>query len=79
MVRCLLGDMVSQSLQSSLSSPNFHYPKQTSNHCESRFFCDTFPENPALCIEPCFKLYHEAIKNQIYEEGLDCYKILIYV
>ena len=27
MVKCLLGDMVSQSLQSSLSSPNFHYLK----------------------------------------------------
>ena len=44
-------------------------------HCESRFFCDACPEYPALCIKPCFKLYHEAIKNRIYEEWLDCYKM----
>ena len=41
---------------------------QTTNHRKSRFFCDPLPENPVLCIEPCFKLYHEAIKNRIYEE-----------
>ena len=87
MVKHLLSDMVSQSLQSSLSSPNFHYLKQfpqkeghkkkypsykcrhcsmvsqTTNRRESRVFCDACPENSALCIEPCFKLYYEAIKN----------------
>ena len=35
---------------------------------ESRFFCDACPQKPALCIEPCFQLYHEAIKNRISEE-----------
>ena len=40
----------------------------TTNHCESRLFYDACPEYPALCIEPCFKLYHEALKNRIYEE-----------
>ena len=103
MVKYLLGDMVSQSSQSSLGSPNFHYLKQfpqkkghkkkypsykcrhcsmgsqTTNCRESRFFCDACLENPALCIEPCFKLYHGAIKNRVHEEWLDCYKILIYV
>ena len=92
MVKYPLGDMVSQSLQSSLSSHNFHYLKQfpqkeghkkkypsykcrhcsvgsqTTNRLESRSFCDACPENPALCTESCFKLYHEAIKNRIYEE-----------
>ena len=29
---------------------------QTTNRRESRLFCDTFPENPALGIELCFKL-----------------------
>ena len=89
MVKYLLGDIVSQSLQNSLGSPNFHYLKQfpqkegynkkypsckcrycsmvsQTTNCESRFFCDACPENSALCIEPCFKLYHEAIKNRIY-------------
>ena len=40
---------------------------QKTNCCESRFFCDGCPENPALCIESRFKWYHEAIKNLIYE------------
>ena len=85
----LLCDVVSQRLQSSLSSPNLHYLKQfpqkeghkkkypsykcrhcsmgsqTTNSRESSFFCDACPENPALCIEPCFKLYKEAIKNLV--------------
>ena len=85
--------MVSQSLQSSLSSPNFPYLKQFPQKegrkkkypsyknagivtwvvkqqivVNQSFFCDACPENPALCIEPCFKLHHEPIKNRIYEE-----------
>ena len=52
---------------------------QTTNRRESTFFCDACPENSALCVEPCLKLYHEAIEIRIYEEGLDCYKILIYI
>ena len=66
---------------------------QTSNRRESRFFCDAYLENPTLCIEPCFKLYHLVIKNLVtkywfmynvydndpYEEWLDCCKNLIYV
>ena len=36
---------------------------QIANYRESRFFCDACLENPTLCIEPCFKYYHEAIKN----------------
>ena len=103
MVKHLLGDMVSQRLQSSLSFSNFHYLKQfpqkashkkkyssykcrhcsigcqTTNRRESRFFCNACPGNPALCIERCFKLYHEALKYTIYEQRLESYKILIYV
>ena len=36
---------------------------QAANRRESKFFCDTCAEYPALCIEPYFKLHHEAIKN----------------
>ena len=93
-----------QSLQSSFSSPKFHYLKQfpqieghkkkdpsykcrhcsegsqTTNRLESRFFCDACPKNSALCIQLCFTLHHEAIKNLVRNTDLCItYMIMIHV
>ena len=35
---------------------------------ESRFYCEACPEKPALCIDPCFKLFHEKMRNKVSEE-----------
>lgn len=28
---------------------------------ESRYFCETCKENPALSVDPCFQMYHEQL------------------
>ena len=35
---------------------------------ESRFYCEACPEKPALCIDPCFKLFHGKMRNKVSEE-----------
>ena len=43
------------------SNQTMSYMHKNKVRKESRYFCETCKENPALCVDPCFQMYHEQL------------------